>query len=116
MRARFLTACRWLTWGSWEFGRGIDIDQDGGIDGSGWMVRIEIPSWLRAWARRRLPQPTEAELRLAREDISDVVLSSMLTRSFLGYTPGVKDELGYQFDQREKELAKLIGTEDRLNP
>lgn len=80
MRQRFLRACRWLTWGSWEFGRGIDVDQDGGIDGSGWMLRLEPPRWLRAWARRQLPPPTEREGFLRRQDISDVLLAELIVR------------------------------------
>lgn len=92
MKARFLDACRRLSWGSWELGRGIDIDQDGGIDGTGWMIRLEIPSWLRAWARRRLPQPTERETFLHRQDISDVLLASLLVK------PNLMGVLASSFD------------------
>jgi hypothetical protein len=81
MRDRFLRACRWLSGRSWEFGRGIDIDQDGDIDGSGFMFRLEPPRWLRAWARRQLPPPTEEERRFMRADISDVLLQSLVTQN-----------------------------------
>jgi hypothetical protein len=110
MRARFLAACRWLTWGTWEFGRGIDIDQDGGVEGSGLLLRLEPPRWLRRWASRRLPPRTEQEMRFARLDISDVVLGGLLTgvrpevldRMLAGYAPGVIPEIAW--------------VEDRLNP
>ena len=107
---------RWLAHRDWELGRGIDIDMDGGVEGSGFLLRIEPPRWLRRWASRRLPPPTEQEMFSMREDISDVLLASLLTkpnlasllppqafaRALLGYAPGVKSEIEW--------------VEDRLNP
>ena len=110
MKGRFLEVCRWLTWGSWGFGRGIDIDHDGEIDGSGWMLRIEPPRWLRRWAGRRVLAIVGPPPPSLRADISDVIMASLLTgvrpevleRVALGYAPGVAPEITW--------------VEDRLNP
>jgi hypothetical protein len=79
---------RWLTWGSWELRRGIDINQDGAVDGSGFLFRLEPPRWLRAWARRRLPPAPKDPWRV---DISDVLLQSLLVHPILG-TPAFRDD------------------------
>jgi hypothetical protein len=104
MKRRFLDWCRWLQWSAWEFGRGIDIDQDGGIDGSGFLFRLEPPRWLKAWARRWIPPPTEREMLLHRQDISDVLLESLMRGSALGLLnvrPGLTG-------------PELVWTEDQL--
>ena len=120
---------RWLAHREWEIGRGIDIDMDGGVEGSGFLLRIEPPRWLRRWASRRLPPPTEQEVFLHRQDISDVLLGSLLTRANLlgltfeqverskkGYAPGVQDELEYHFQNRVSQAITHTWTEDQLNP
>jgi hypothetical protein len=83
VKARFLKWCEWLRWGALEFGRGIDIDQDGGIEGSGFLFRLEPPRWLRHWAARRLPPPTEQEMFARRQDISDILVASLISRATL---------------------------------
>ncbi len=103
MKQRFLEWCRWLQWGAWTFERGIDIDQDGDIRGSGFMFRLESPRWLRRWAARQLPPSTEEELRFRRADISDVLLESLL-RPTMFPTGTQGDFQGGGFTWTEDEL------------
>jgi hypothetical protein len=108
MRQRYLRICERLArrWGAWEIGRGISIDQDGDVDGSGILLRVEVPSWLRRWAQRQLPPPTEEEMRFRRTDISDVLLASLLPTNLTGPI-----KVGAEF-----HAPTVTWEEDRLNP
>lgn len=76
---------------SWSWSGGISIDQEGEVDGSGFMLRAETPVWLQRllwkWAYRIEPE----WLRLERkDDVSDALLASLLIRpamSGLGIIP-----------------------------
>lgn len=81
MRARFLRWCdhaRWAPLFEWHFG--LYYDQDGGAEGSGVIVRIEYPRWLRRWATGFLPPPPKSD----RLDISDILLQSLVAPNYLG--------------------------------
>jgi hypothetical protein len=94
---------RWLAHGEWEIGRGIDIDMDGDISGSGFMFRVERPLWLRRWAARRLSPKTEEEMFSMREDISDVLLASlMITPNLLGALSTSKGDYASHLDWNEE--------------
>jgi hypothetical protein len=90
---------RRLSWGYVEFGRGIDIDQDGGTDGTGILLRVEFPRWLVRFVQRRLPPKTEAEMGMFRHDISDVILASLIA------TPNLLGSLTIAEDFKEPTLT-----------
>lgn len=75
---RFLS---WLANWSWERSYGIDVDQDGNVDGSGIMLRLESPFAHRLFMYRWIGKLTPEWMKVQRrEDISDVLLSSLLTQ------------------------------------
>lgn len=100
----------WLANWSWERSFGIDIDQDGGVAGSGIMLRLESPfahrRWLYGWIHKITPEWMREQHR---EDISDVLLASLLVRPMLGMIPTVS----------QGDYTSHLGvtwTEDPLNP
>ena len=92
---------RWLAWRSWEFGRGISIDMDGDVDGSGFLFRLEPPRWLRWWAARHLPSRPKDSFR---EDISDILVASLLNAPHGLMMPEIRDG-----------TLSMSWTEDALN-
>lgn len=75
---RFLS---WLSNWRWEWSLGIDYDYDGEVSGSGIMLRLESPFAHRRFIYRWLAQAEPAWMReQRRDDISDVLLQSLLVR------------------------------------